>query len=155
MSRSRRDEFTPAQKKEYLEQNADIVVNRWRAEFSGKIPHYICENCKFVSNLRDHFEVDHIVACARGGTRNRESTLEDLAAGNIRALFRAGENRMLLCRGCNQAKKARQFIPPGAGYAYRRPEWDRNPDHIYYGRPKVTAIERERHPEPYNSKRYK
>jgi hypothetical protein len=152
-----RDEFTARQVRIALEQSAEWVARRWRADFTGKGTHYICEECDFVSDQRSHFEVDHVVPCARGGGKNLLSgeTLEAIDRGRVEALFAAGVNERVLCVGCNQAKKAREFIPPGAGYAFRFPEWDRNPDHIYAGAPTVSKMDVEQHPEPYNPSRYR
>jgi len=152
-----RDEFTTQQVRIALEQSAESVVRRWRSDFMGKGTHYICDECDFVSDRRSHFEVDHVVPCARGGGRNLlpGQTLEAIEQGSVEALFAAGVNERVLCVGCNQAKKERQFVPPGAGYAFRFPELDRNPDHVYGGPPKVSRLEVEQHPEPYNPSRYR
>ncbi|HKW96107.1 MAG TPA: hypothetical protein VJN43_00165 [Bryobacteraceae bacterium] len=153
----RRDEFTSQQIRIALDQSAASVRRNWPGEFAGKPVHYICEECAFVSDQRSHFEVDHVVPCARGGTKNvmSDATLAAISAGHVAPLFEAGVNERVLCVGCNQAKKERQFVPPGAGYAYRFPEWDRNPDHIYGGAPKVSPLEIEQHPEPYDPARYR
>jgi hypothetical protein len=156
MSPTHRDEFSQGQINALLAASAQEVARRWPTVFQGMPPHYLCEHCEFVSGQRNHFEVDHILPCARGGTGDRVSD-EDaaaIAALDLEAICRIGINQQLLCYGCNQAKKARQFIPPGAGYAYCHPEWDRNPDHIYNGRPTVSKREREEHPEPYDPRRY-
>jgi hypothetical protein len=151
-----RDNFTPKQIREALEQNASFTARKWGDELFGAGPHYECEVCHFVSNQRDHFEVDHIHPCASGGTKNRwtDEQLNQVAAGNIALIHQLGINHMVLCFGCNQAKKARQFVPPGAGWAYRFHHLDLNPEHIYHGAPKVSEMEREQHPEPYNPGRY-
>jgi hypothetical protein len=132
---SSRENFGDAQKRSAMHENAQWVARRWPFDFQGKPPHYMCEECKFVCDLEKFFEVDHVVPCARGGTR-------------------IALNMSVLCHGCNQAKTARQFVPPGAGYAYRHHEWDRNPDHLYHGAPTVTAREKAEHPEPYDPRRY-
>lgn len=152
-----RDEFTSQQVRIALEQSAAAVVRRWRSEFMGKGTHYICDECNFVSDRRSHFQVDHVVPCARGGGKNLlpGGTLEAIDQGSVEALFAAGVNERVLCVGCNQAKKERQFIPPGAGYAFRFSERDRNPDHIYGGAPTVAKMDVEQHPEPYNPSRYR
>jgi hypothetical protein len=148
--------FTPSEIQNALDLNAADVVRRWRSEFASRPPHWMCENCGFVSDDRGDFEVDHILPQARGGTGNvvSQSQGQEIGAGSLETLYQVGDNRMVLCGGCNQAKKARQFIPPGAGYAYRFPERNRNPDHLYYGRPTVERKEREEHPELYSPKRY-
>ena len=148
--------FTPQQIQQAFDLNAAEVVRRWRDEFSGKPPHWMCEHCEFVSDDRADFEVDHVLPRARGGTRNlvTPAAAQAIGVGNLEALHQVGDNSKVLCGGCNQAKKARQFIPSGAGYAYRLPERNRNPDHLYYGRPTVGRKEREGHPEPYSPKRY-
>jgi hypothetical protein len=151
-----RSEFTAGQIQRLLDANAAEVGRRWRQEFSGKPPHYFCEECDFVADQRSFFEIDHVVACARGGTRNpvSEEAQKAVAQGDVAVAYQVGVNERVLCVGCNQAKKERQYVPPGAGYAYRRPEWDRNPDHVYHGRPVVLKKQREEHPELYNPKRY-
>jgi hypothetical protein len=145
-----RSNFSPKQRAEALEINALFTWQKWGAQLSGPGPHYECEVCHFVSNNRSHFQVDHIHPCARGGTRNRwtrEQTAEALA-GNIALIHELGINHMVLCFGCNQAKKARQFVPPGKGYAYTMHQFDLNPYHIYGGPPKVSDLEIAMHPEP-------
>jgi hypothetical protein len=156
VSTTNRDEFTRSQIRQALEQSAAWVRRRWPEDFNGKSPNYMCEECKFVSDQRSHFEIDHLLACAQGGTRNpmSDETLQAIASGDVAALYQAGVNERVLCVGCNQAKKARTFVPPGAGYAYRFHEWDRNPDHIYQGPPKVSEMEQSQHPEPYDPRRY-
>ena len=157
MSQTKRDNFTAKDKEMARAGNAAMVVKRWPEEFFGKPPHYMCEECRFVSDQWDHFQVDHIFPCAEGGTRNQLSkeVLEEIARGHVVPLYRTGINYAVLCFFCNQAKKARQFVPPGAGYAFRRREWDRNPDHIYQGGPTASRMEMEQHPEPYDPNRYK
>jgi hypothetical protein len=135
-----RDEFTRPEKRRLLELNAGDVLRRWPTDFRNRPPHYICENCGFVSDERNFFEIDHIWACANGGTSNRIVATPELArrlaAGDLEATCEHGVNAQVLCRGCNQAKKAKQFVSDGAGYAYRHHEWDRNPDHLYADPPK-------------------
>ena len=157
MNGNTRNEFTEAQIWTALEVNAAAVVSRWRLEFSGKPAHYLCEECEFVSDQRIFFQVDHVVPCARGGTADRVSqeVLEAIEKGSVAALYQAGVNHRILCEGCNQAKKARQFIPPGSGFAYRRPQWDRNPDHLFHGPPTVSRRQIVEHPEPYDPRRYR
>jgi len=134
-----RDEFTPRQKRQTLEANAAEVRRRFPDLASFPQPFYQCDECGFISDQRGFFQVDHIWACANGGTSNRHvasaSLLQRMQAGELEAYLIHGVNAQVLCVGCNQAKKARQFVPPGSGYAYRYPEWDRNPDHIYSGPP--------------------
>jgi 5-methylcytosine-specific restriction endonuclease McrA len=152
-----RDNFTKKQIAEALETNALLTSRKWGADLFGNGPHYECEVCHFVSNARDHFQVDHIHPCAAGGTRNKwtEDQLAEAGAGNIALIYQLGINHMVLCFGCNQAKKARQFVPPGAGWAYRMPYLDLNPDHIYNGAPKVTDRDIAMHPEPFDPDRYR
>lgn len=151
-----RDNFTARQIQESLEQNALFTASKWRDGLTGAGPHYECEVCHFVSNQRSHFEVDHIHPCASGGTRNlwTDEQLNQVAMGNIAMIHQLGINCMVLCYGCNQAKKAKQFVPPGAGWAYRFHHLDLNPDHLFNGAPKVSDLEREQHPEMYDPKRY-
>lgn len=134
---SKRDEFTRKQKNNYLSLNAAKVRRRWLTEFSGKADHYMCENCGFVHNNREYFQVDHIFPCAAGGraTRFNQQDYRQILAGDVALLYQLGDNAMVLCRGCNGAKKDKLFIPEGRGYAFRSPyrEMDRNPDHLYYG----------------------
>lgn len=151
-----RDNFTKKQIKDALELNAMFTEGRWGSELAGAGPHYECEVCHFVSNVRKHFQVDHVHPCAAGGTKNKwtDDQFLEAAAGNIELIHQLGINHMVLCFGCNQAKKARQFVPPGAGWAYRFHHLDMNPDHIHQGAPQVGDMEREQHPEPYNPRRY-
>jgi hypothetical protein len=152
-----RDNFTKKQIAEALETNALFTSRKWGADLNGQGPHYECEVCHFVSNVRDHFQVDHIHPCAEGGTRNAwtEEQFAEAGAGNIGLIYQLGINHMVLCFGCNQAKKARQFVPPGAGWAYRMNHLDMNPDHIFHGPPKVSESEVAMHPEPFNRDRYR
>lgn len=139
-----RDNFTRSERDLAFMINALFTSGRWRGELSGSGPHYECEVCHFVSNNRGHFQVDHIHPCARGGTRNRW-TQEQIAralAGDIELIYELGINHMVLCFACNQAKKAKQFVPVGRGYAYEMHQYDLNPDHIYGGPPTVTDYEK-------------
>jgi hypothetical protein len=152
-----RDNFTDTQIENAREFNAELAAAKWGSELAGAGPHWVCEVCQFVSNVRQHFQVDHIHPCAEGGTRN-EWTAEQMGqamAGDIELIHRLGVNHMVLCFGCNQAKKARQFVPPGAGWAYRMHHLDLNPDHIYNGPPKVSDRDVAMHPEPYDPRRYR
>ena len=135
MSAKSRDDFSDKQIQSILRENVAEVKRRWRDDFEGKPPHYICEECQFVSASRSDFEVDHVQPCHRGG-------------------IAIAINASVLCKGCNQAKKTRQFVPPGAGYAYRRHGQDRNPVHLYQGPPTTTRQQIAEHPEPFDSKRY-
>ena len=152
-----RDNFTTGQIDDALEINALFAAQKWGASLSGSGPHYECEVCHFVSNRRSDFQVDHIHPCAQGGTRNQwtQEQFAEAGAGNIELIYRLGINHMVLCFGCNQAKKARQFVPPGAGWAYRMHHLDMNPDHIFQGPPKVTDAEIAMHPEPFDPGRYR
>jgi hypothetical protein len=144
-----RDEFTPAQKQKILELNAENVRLRWPSDFTGQPPHYMCEHCYFVSDTRKYFQIDHIFPCKEGGKadRMREDQIRDILSGNIALLYQLGVNSMVLCDGCNQGKKAKQFVPPGAGYAYKRHAEDKNPDHRYAGPPQISWHEKRYHPE--------
>jgi hypothetical protein len=44
----------------------------------------------------------------RGGTRNQwtQAQLAEAGAGNVELIYQLGINHMVLCFGCNQAKKA-------------------------------------------------
>ena len=152
-----RDNFSDTQRETAREINALFTASRWRGELIGSGPHNECEVCHFVSNRRNDFEVDHIHPCAAGGTANRwtQSQYAEAGAGNIELIHQLGINEMVLCYGCNQAKKARQFVPPGAGWAYRMHHLDMNPDHIRNGAPKVTDQEIAQHPELYDVGRYR
>ena len=152
-----RDNFTKKQIAEALEINALFASRKWGADLFGTGPHYECEVCHFVSNNRDHFQVDHVHPCAEGGTRNQwtHEQLAEAGAGNIELIYQLGINHMVLCFGCNQAKKARQFVPPGSGWAFRMHHLDLNPDHVYNGPPKVTDREIAMHPEPFDPDRYR
>jgi hypothetical protein len=50
-----------------------------------------------------------------------------------------GQNAEVLCRGCNQGKKDKAFIPDGKGFAYTRIDEDLNPDNRYHGPPKIAS----------------
>ena len=134
-----RDEYTKAQKREILKSNADMVRRRWPSDFAGQLPHYMCEHCYFVHDHRAYFQVDHVFPCKEGGKadRMREDQIRDILNGDIDLLYKIGVNSMVLCTGCNQGKKAKPFVPPGAGYAYKRHAEDKNPDHRYAGPPRV------------------
>ena len=147
-----RDEFTAPQERAYFQFNASTVRRRWRDDFSasGPLPYYICENCYFVGNRRADFQLDHIKPCAGGGTADRgtQQDQDRLNEGDLVLAYEVGINGMVLCTGCNQAKKTRPFIPPGSGYAYTMRHRDRNPDHIYNGGPPpVSKKEIEEYPE--------
>jgi hypothetical protein len=152
-----RDNFSTNQRDDALGINALFTARKWGSDLSGTGPHYECEVCHFVSNQRSYFQVDHVHPCARGGTRNQwtKDQFGDANAGNIELIHQLGINHMVLCFGCNQGKKARQFVPPGAGWAYRMPQYDLNPDHIYHGKPVVTDQEIAMHPELYDPERYR
>jgi hypothetical protein len=136
--------------------NALFTAQRWRGEIRGGGPHYECEVCHFVSDKREHFQVDHIHPCAEGGTSNQwsDAQMAEALAGNIELIHRLGLNHMVLCFGCNQAKKARKFVPPGAGWANRMHHLDQNPKHLYEGPPTVSDLDVAMHPEPFNRGRY-
>lgn len=133
----KRDEFR-GQRETILNLNAEWVYQKWPGDFRGKSPHYICESCGFVQS-RDHFEVDHVVPAARGGTAKRVTSRQSsqIQRDNIEVLHITGINSMVLCIGCNRAKGAREFVPPGSGYAFRKADIDLNPDHRYHGPPKA------------------
>ena len=152
-----RDNFTKKEVAEALQANAAMAAKKWRGDLTGAGPHYVCEVCQFVSNDKNAFQVDHVHPCAEGGTRNRWTAeqLAQAAAGDIELAYRLGVNHMVLCFGCNQAKKARKFVPPGAGWAYRMHHLDLNPDHIYNGPPTVSDHDIAMHPEPFDPKRYR
>jgi len=133
-----RDNFTRAQREQLLQLNADAVRRRWPTELTSGGPYYMCENCAYVDNVVSIFEIDHVVPCARGGqatTRLPEDHVRDILAGDVARLYEIGVNSMVLCRGCNRAKLAGQFVPSGSGYAYTRHHDDKNPDHRYSGPP--------------------
>ena len=155
MANADRDNFTRSQTTRALELNAAEVARRWPD--LGSQAHYICEECAFVSDRRDMFQVDHTVPCARGGASSTadDASLAEIEAGSISALYRIGVQERVLCTGCNQAKKVRMFVPPGSGYAFRFHEWDRNPTHVYQGAPVVSRHEQATHPEPYDPRRYR
>src|SRR5438105_1364646 len=96
--------FTPNEIQNALDLNAAEVVRRWRSEFASRPPHWMCENCGFVSDDRGDFEVDHILPQARGGTGNvvSQSQGQEIGAGSLETLYQVGDNRMVLCGGCNQ-----------------------------------------------------
>jgi hypothetical protein len=157
-----RDNFTLRQKQAALAVNAWEVKSRWRTVFGDlPDPYYICEHCRFVSADRKYFEVDHIVSCKAGGNANRE-TLERITAleielqrpldqQGIAVIMSANLNDQVLCVGCNQGKKSMGHgqmpdeIPQGCGYAYRRHEEDKNPDHMYAGPPRTTGYVKPRY----------
>lgn len=132
-----RDEFTDAQIRWALETNAADVASRWPDDFRNQPPHYICEECGFVSPHRRDFEIDHVLPCAQGGTRDRHplEIRQRLYEGDTALLYETGMNIRVLCRGCNQGKKAEAFVPGRCGYAFTRHSEDCNPDHKYSGIP--------------------
>jgi hypothetical protein len=135
-----RDEFTGPEKEKLLEINSEIVKRRWPEFFEDSVPHYICENCGFVSDQSGVFEIDHVWPCNLGGTSNRWiSSLrlyEGIIAGDARAIYEHGVNGQVLCRGCNRSKGKKQFVPrTQKAYAIQHATLDRNPDHLYSGPP--------------------
>ncbi len=80
---------------------------------------YWCENCKFCHTDRMYFDVDHLVPDRQmRGSSNAANTA--INAVILCKSYEAG------ARGCNQAKGARLWPPPGAGLAYTRRELDMN-----------------------------
>lgn len=157
--KGKRDNFSDPQRKAafmYSAREVDILrKNRgdWREALGHPdVPlspggqaeiYYMCEHCRFVSDREDLFEVDHLVSCREGGDANRE-TLETISffqreldkpleKQDVGWLMQRNLNSQLLCYGCNQGKKSKGMqpdeIPAGCGFAYRRQEQDRNPDH--------------------------
>jgi hypothetical protein len=157
-----RDNFAGWQKGDALKSNADWVRIRWRDDFqSATTDNYMCENddCRFISDKRELFEVDHLVSCKEGGTANR-MVLEEIIAieteiakpldkQDIGILALANLNAQVLCKGCNQAKKGvgsrPDEIPLACGYAYSKREEDKNPDHVHAGPPPVSGYVKPRY----------
>jgi 5-methylcytosine-specific restriction endonuclease McrA len=133
----------------FLEDNWRYILRRWRDHFNkGMRPHYLCENCGFISSSRQDFEVDHVLPKAQGGTRNRyqnarttEKTWdrEPQIYPDPALIVVEGQNAEVLCRGCNQGKKDKYFVPDGKGFAYTRIDEDLNPDNRYHGPPKIAS----------------
>jgi hypothetical protein len=138
---AQRDEFAERQIAAALAENAQSVADRWRDEFRGGPPHYICEECSFVSPNRQDFHLDHVIACATGGTNDRHSAeiVERLMGSNPDPayIYQIGLNIRVLCAGCNLTRGKKTFVPTGRGYAYTRHGEDLNPDHIYSGVPRT------------------
>jgi hypothetical protein len=137
------EEFTKVRIEAELKLSADEVQRKWRSDFAGKDPHYMCAHCQFVSSKRSEFGVDHVWDIQHGGKADRWTKQEIdgiLASNDPQALYEKGINSMLLCNGCNQGKN-RKFdnapgnIPKCVGFAYTKHDEDMNPDHIYGGRP--------------------
>ena len=138
-----RDNFRPTERQLLLEINSAVVKNKWPEAFKDLPPHYMCENCGFVSDQSEVFEIDHVWPCKLGGTSNRwVSSLrlyEAIQAGDTRALYQHGINAQVLCRGCNRSKGDQQFARRSQkAYAIQYSESDRNPNHLYSGPPELS-----------------
>jgi HNH endonuclease len=139
--------FTEKDIEWFLEDNWRYIRRRWPDQFKkGMPPHYICEVCGFISSNRDDFEIDHVVPKAKGGTRNpyQNARTTEKSWGREPQVYpdpavitAEGQNGEVLCAGCNQAKKAKYFVPDGKGFAYTRIDEDLNPDNNYQGPPKI------------------
>ncbi|HEY1983910.1 MAG TPA: hypothetical protein VGG85_00790 [Terracidiphilus sp.] len=158
-----RDNFTNWQRDVTFAVSAREVRLRWREDFRNRAgDYYMCAHCRFVSDNRAYFEVDHLVSCEHGGNANRETLqkIADLQAQLERPLDRqdlgvlvsANLNDQLLCHGCNQGKKSKGMrpddVPAGCGFAYRRHEEDLNPDHIHNGVPTPIGYVHPRYRQP-------
>jgi|SRR5579863_5179404 len=158
-----RDNFSETQRRATFAASANHVKLLWPGDFrNSPTDFYMCAHCRFVSSDPSHFEVDHIVSCLEGGTANRmrldqitrlqgEVNLP-LDRQDIGILMAANLNDQLLCIGCNQGKKSKGMrpdeIPAGCGFAYRRHDDDRNPDHVYSGAPVPTGYVLPRYRKP-------
>ena len=141
--------FTENDVKWFLEDSWAEIQRRWRDDFKkGMPPHYMCECCGFISSDRQDFEIDHIKAKAKGGTRNpyqnnrtteRSWGREPQVYPDPAAIMARGQNAQVLCVGCNQAKKDKTFVPDGRGFAYTKSDTDLNPDNRYQGPPKIAT----------------
>ena len=160
---SRRDNFSKSQRTATFKASANHVRLLWRDDFRNSIvDYYMCAHCRFVSSDATLFEVDHIVSCKEGGSANREKLEQitrlqnevslPLDRQDIGILMAANLNDQLLCIGCNQGKKSKGMrpdeIPAGCGFAYRRHDDDRNPDHVYSGPPNPVGYVHPRYRQP-------
>jgi hypothetical protein len=131
-------EFTPSQHEAYMKMNS-MEVSRNFAEFrNNPTPHYLCAHCKFLSPDRKFFRVDHVLEIQFGGTRDSwtpEQMRETYNKLKVYETFKKGFNGEVICDGCNQAKKTDGFPKEGKGYAYTKPDDDRNPVHDAQGGP--------------------
>lgn len=152
---AKRDNFSKWQRDATLAASAQEVRLLWPDDFGDAQPaHFICAHCRFVNADAKLFEVDHMVSCAEGGTANREMASRIVALQaelsrtldkqDIGVLMTANFNDQLLCHGCNQGKKSKgsraDEIPAGCGFAYRRHDDDKNPEHMYAGAPRPVGF---------------
>jgi len=150
-NRKQEDEFTRVEKRRAYENNYALLVRDFPtvAAFQ-KIPHYMCESCRFISKSKADFRIDHVYPIARGGTRNRVTkdvnvTLRQAQMPGasvaeidraIQLLFQVGNNAAVLCFECNSKKSALLYVPDDCGYAYTRHVEDLNPVHRQDGPPR-------------------
>ena len=86
-----------------------VVEEAFRRNWDGsRGGGYWCEWCGFTSARRAYFEVDHLIAVARGGP----PTLD---------------NACILCSACNASKGLHGFPRHGVGLAYRAPNQNMAP----------------------------
>jgi hypothetical protein len=158
-----RDNFSESQRTATFKASANHVKLLWPDDFNNSpIEYYMCAHCRFVNSDAKLFEVDHIVSCKEGGNANREKLAQitrlqnevnlPLDRQDIGILMAANLNDQLLCIGCNQGKKSKGMrpdeIPAGCGFAYRRHDDDKNPDHVYSGPPTPIGYVHPRYRQP-------
>jgi len=158
-----RDNFSNTQRDATFAVSANHVKLLWPDEFRNcGTDYYMCAHYRFVSADKSLFEVDHMVSCLEGGNANRmrldkitslqRELNQPLDRQDIGILMTANLNDQLLCIGCNQGKKSKGLrpdeIPAGCGFAYRRHDDDKNPDHIYGGPPTPVGYVHPRYRQP-------
>jgi len=157
-------EFTPQQIEAAFEVNWQRVREDFPEFKATAVPHYRCENCKFINSDRSLFNVDHIIPCKDKGNNSLDtkSVAQAIAEErdvwdregnqiqrrawdprNVGLLMLANVNDQLLCQACNLGKNSKMdrpdLIPSGCGYAYSKRSQDQNPRHMYEGPPPVNG----------------
>jgi hypothetical protein len=145
------DEFTRTEKLRALENNSELLKREFPTVLAFKrVPHYMCESCRFVSKSSKDFNIDHVFPVAKGGTRNRVSKDVNIRLREaqepgasaaeidqaIELLFRVGNNAAVLCTECNSKKSDLLYVPDDCGLTYTRHVDDLNPIHIREGPPR-------------------
>jgi hypothetical protein len=148
--RNRSNEFTDGEKLRTYKNNHELLIRQFPdIPAFRQVPHFMCESCRFVSQAKSDFNIDHVFPVARGGTRNRVSkdvnvTLREAQQPGatdaeidraIQLLFRVGNNAAVLCTECNSKKSDLLYVPDDCGLAYTRHVGDLNPVHLREGPP--------------------
>src|ERR1700722_15557746 len=131
--RNQSNEFTEAEKRRAYENNKELLLREFPdVPAFQRVPHFMCESCRFVSQAKSDFNIDHVFPVAQGGSRNRTSRdinvklreAQQPGASDaeidqaIELLFRVGNNAAVLCRECNSKKSDLLYVPADCGLAY-------------------------------------